>query len=147
MCRESLDHSVHHTSFQDQFSILGSRFHGLRRSPAHCKQRTHIRLSGNSRPTLLLIFGHVSPRPSWITQNLNWVGWSFSCCTPAPSPRNRVLATQPLRPIFPLSHASKCSSRSIGESSGQIYLLLLSQEGWSNRFVEITSLSETASLN
>lgn len=114
---------------------------------AHSKQRTSIGLSGNSRSTLLLISGQGSPRPSWITQNLNWVGWSFSCCTPAPSPRNHVPASQPLRPLLPLSHASKCSSRSISKSSGQIYLLLQSQEGWSNRFLEITSISETASLN
>lgn len=81
----------------EPFLHFGSRFHGLPGFPGPlqtiCKHHCPL-------PT---ISGQDALRLNLMKENLNWVAWPFTCCAPAPSPRNQVQATQPLRPPFPLS--------------------------------------------
>lgn len=127
--------SAHHTSCQDHFSTLDPGSMGCDYPQAHSKQCASMSRSGNSRPTLPVIFGQGPLRLSLIKWNLNWVDWSFSCCAPAPSPRQCPSCPTTQTPIpmslclrvFSIEHQQK-------QWADQFHLLLHCKEEPQNIF-------------
>lgn len=108
--------SVHHTSFQNLPSTLDPGSMGCKGSQAHSKQCVSITVCRGTAGPLPTIFGQDPLRLNLMKQNFNWVAWPFTCYTPVPSPRNQVPATQPLRPLFPLSVPHGASTEAVDRS-------------------------------